>query len=212
MVTNTIAVTFVGEEAVGEGVSKDAYSAFFESWYKTMDGEQEKIPSNTNFDDEDLEIIGKIITHAFITHGVFPIQLCKSAIKKVLIGDVSDEELLKSFMLFLPTKEEELVCHFAREANKPVQPVMDILTEYGIFENPTPANVFELFTKAAKIALIRFPCFPMMSIVKGMGPFWTKITDEMLDALYTCTIPSAGVVIDNIFCKEKTTQEVKIIT
>ena len=60
-VTNTIAVTFVGEEAVGEGVSKDAYSAFFESWYKTMDGEQEKIPSNTNFDDEDLEIIGKII-------------------------------------------------------------------------------------------------------------------------------------------------------
>ena len=56
-----------------KGVTKDAYSSFYEKVYEQFDGEFVKIPS-LSMDEEDLLLIGKIITHAFITQ--YLIQLC----------------------------------------------------------------------------------------------------------------------------------------
>ena len=74
-----VAITFYQKQAFGDGVS-----AFFKTWYKEMDGEHEKVPSKTNMDDDDLEISGKIITHAFIQFGIFPVKLCKCSMKSLI--------------------------------------------------------------------------------------------------------------------------------
>ena len=44
--------------------------------------------------------------------------------------------------------------------------------------------------KATKVALVRLTFCPMQCIVKGMNSFWGKVSGEMLDSLYTCTVPS----------------------
>ena len=36
---------------------------FYDDDDKEMDGEHEKVPSNTNMDEDDVETIGKIISH-----------------------------------------------------------------------------------------------------------------------------------------------------
>ena len=56
---------------------------FYSTLYPLFEGANEKVPLS-NFKTEELEIIGKIITHAFIIHGIFPVQICKSSLLNVL--------------------------------------------------------------------------------------------------------------------------------
>ena len=92
-------ITFKGEDAKRDGVATDAYSAFFSGVYTRMDGCYEKIPS-PNFDEVDLEIIGKVVTHAFIKHNLFPVELSNASLKHYIFGTASEEELLSSFLKF----------------------------------------------------------------------------------------------------------------
>ena len=100
--TSKLNVIFEDEQAYGDGVARDAYSEFFERFYIVMDGSSEKVPSSMQ-DDEELEVIGKIITHAYITYSVFPLQLCKATLKYYIYDVVSGEELIQSFMHYLHT-------------------------------------------------------------------------------------------------------------
>ncbi|WP_215898166.1 hypothetical protein, partial [Acinetobacter baumannii] len=52
----------------------------------------------------------------------------------------------------------------------------------------------------------------MQSLVKGMGSFWSKLTESMLDALYDCTVPTAEELINQIEANEVTAQDQKITT
>ena len=65
-------ITFKGEDAVGDGVVIDAYSAFCLGVYTRMDGCYKKILS-PNFDETDLEIIRKVITYTVIQHKLFSV-------------------------------------------------------------------------------------------------------------------------------------------
>ena len=57
-------MTFKEEDAVGDGIAMDVYSAFFNHVHKLIDGSFQRV--STNFDETELRIIGKIITHCFI--------------------------------------------------------------------------------------------------------------------------------------------------
>ena len=70
-------ITFAGEEGIGDGVSKDAYSEFFDAFYRKLDGFTQKVPPS-NMDEDGLQTAGKIITHAFVCYNVFPHQLSKN--------------------------------------------------------------------------------------------------------------------------------------
>ena len=83
-------ITFKGEDAVGDSVARDAYSAFFSGVYMRMDRCYEKIPS-PNFDETDLEIIRKVITNTFIQHNSFPVELSKASLKHYIFGTASEE-------------------------------------------------------------------------------------------------------------------------
>ena len=87
-----ISLRFEGEDAVGDGVTRDAFSAFIRSVYNKFDGEFQRIPSNLN-NVEELKLIGEIFTHGFIVSNVFPLQICKASLKYYLFESCTDEEL-----------------------------------------------------------------------------------------------------------------------
>lgn len=58
----------------GDGVTKDTFSLFFEKVYEIYDGEYGKIASPT-LEEEDLETIAEIITHAISEYKIFPLKL-----------------------------------------------------------------------------------------------------------------------------------------
>ena len=106
---NKLHVAFKGEDAVGDGVARDAYSTFFLKVYMEMDGCYEKM-SSPNYDKIDLEIIGKVIAEAFIRHNLFRIELSKSSLKHYIFGTAS--ELLSSFLKFLTSHEANIITKF----------------------------------------------------------------------------------------------------
>ena len=104
-------ITFKGEDAVGDGVARDAYSAFCSGVCTRMDGCYEKIPS-PNFDETDLEIIRKVITRTFIQYNLFPVELSKVSLKHYIFGTASEKELLSSFLKFLTSYEANIMIKF----------------------------------------------------------------------------------------------------
>ena len=204
-------ITFKGEDAVEDGVARDAYSAFFSGVYTRMDGCYEKIPS-PNFDEADLEIIGKVITHAFIQHNLFPVELSKASLKHYIFGTASEEELLSSFLKFLTSSEVNIITKFRESKTLEDQPILGILNEYSMFHQPTPSNIMSLLAKAVKIALVKLPCFAMQGLTRGMGPFWEKLEENVFDSIYDCTIPTSAKVIESIDAVERSAKDRKVTT
>ena len=103
-----IHILFYDETASGNGVTRDAISLFYNTLYSMFEGANEKVPL-PNIETEELEIVGKLITHAFLIHGIFPVQICKSSLLNVLYGESDREILLVSFLIFFPGKEAVII-------------------------------------------------------------------------------------------------------
>ena len=131
MLANQVVFHFTDENAVGDGVSRDGFSAFFESLHGKMDGYFEKIPT-AKIPEDELEIVGKIIHHGYIQYGMIPSRLSRSCFKYYLFETISDEELITSFFNFVTPLEAERIKNFT---SNDTQSIMDILFEYSIFEN-----------------------------------------------------------------------------
>ena len=176
-----------------------------------MEGHFEKVPSPCLEEDE-LNILGKVMTHAFILFDVFPVALCKASMKKVIFGEVSNSELLASFMQFIPPREVDIVHQYKDGSIKNAQPIIDILSEYSIFNRLTPDNIMPLMEKAARVALIRKPFFSVKILVEGMGSFWNKVTSDMFESIYSCSIPKAENVIEKLIANESCPRDQNITT
>ena len=174
-----------------------------------MDGCYEKIPC-LNFDEVDLEIIGKVITQAFIQHNLFPVELSKASLKHYIFGTASEEELLSSFLKFLTSYEAYIITKFRESKTLEDQPILDILNEYSMFHHPTPSNIMALLAKAAKIVLVKLLCFAMQGLTRGMGPFWEKLEENVFDSMYGCTIPTSAKVIESIDAVERSAKDGKV--
>jgi len=210
-VTSKLLISFVDEDSIGDGVAKDAYSRFFQSMYEKFDGcSSKKVPS-TSVDDEELRVIGKLNTHAFITYGVLLLQIYSSTMKYYLQDEIEDKEILSSFLNFLPSNETQLIKTF-KEIGGDTQPISDILSDYSIFSVPTKDSIDELTVKAGKVALIRNPCFAIQHLVNGMGTFWNKCSKSHIDSIYSITLPNAERIINCLDSTENSKQEGKILT
>ena len=90
------------------GLLEMPFQFFFVSFYSKMDGSHERVLC-TFVDDDDLVVVRKAITHAFIMCNIFPFEICKSSIKHCIFGgDINKTELLTSFMTFIMPKEASI--------------------------------------------------------------------------------------------------------
>ena len=205
-------LNFKNENAVGDGVSRDAFSEFYRTAYKKMEGHFFKVPSQ-HLEDEELKLIGEIITHGFILFDIFPLGICKLSLKHYLYNHKeSDEDMYQSFLSFITPTERELISQFATKDGEDPQPLVDIFSEYSIFASPTSHNVRGMVIKAANIALIRQPCFAMQLLVQGMGSFWNKTNVNQIDALYQLTTPTADEIISILDPEETCKKDQQVTT
>ena len=206
-----LSVLFKDEMAYGEGVSRDAFACFFKDVYDQLEGENEKVPP-AHMDLEELELIGNIITYAFLVYNLFPVKISISALKKEMFSvQVSHEELLQAYLHYLPNRERETVEKFAT-GHGDAQPIMDILMDSRIYTKPTKDNIYELCIRAAEMILIRYPSSSVKALVDGMGAFWKSVSCHMFMSLYKVTTPNADTVIAALNVEELCAQDGKLTT
>jgi len=87
-------ITFIDEDAVGDGVTRDAYASFFNALYAKFEGEKEKLPP-LDMDKETLILIGQIITHVSYSTANFHIRYA------MLLFYITYMELLRMNISFL---------------------------------------------------------------------------------------------------------------
>lgn len=138
--TKNICITFKGESGVGDGVTRDAFSTFFNKMGTKFQGDNEWVPLPTT-ESTELKIIGRIITHAFLTQKIFPVHICRSSLQHILLKEVSNDELFYSFLNFLPPCEGTLIQLFKEGKSTDKQAVLDILCDCQIHTTPTPDNI-----------------------------------------------------------------------
>jgi hypothetical protein len=97
------------EDAVGSGVLREAHSLFWDVdnllANNTMGETEFTIPMAPHFTCEDYVSIGRIITHQFVQCGAFPVRISQASITQALVGDMSPETMISSFLKLLPPSE-----------------------------------------------------------------------------------------------------------
>ena len=93
--------------AVGDGVSKDAYSTFFEEIYRQRCAEIDaNIPiSSTETEAERFWTIISLISQAYIHYNVFHVRLAKAVFEYLIFHNVRDKTLIESLFLYIHNRE-----------------------------------------------------------------------------------------------------------
>ena len=61
------------------------------------------------FSPDDYVVLGRIITHQFLLTDTFSVQLSEAAVQQAVVGTVTEECLISSFLMLLPEKERNVV-------------------------------------------------------------------------------------------------------
>lgn len=197
---NKLVVSFEGEQANGEGLLRELYSLFWESFFsQNCEGSnQYTLCVSPNLSEEDFTALGRLITHMFIQCGTFPVKLVKASMYQALFGAVSDEIVLDSFLRLLPPAETQMLSDVL--SGKKALPlvldeVLDILDEYQERTRPTSTNLKATLVKIGKAEFVTKLFLPLVKIREGMGKFWDSVTKEEVDSVYELCTPSPTRVI-----------------
>ena len=85
---------------------------FMQVFEERFEGHDAKIPSLDHrfIQNGHFELIGKILSYAYIVHGYFPINLCRASLTAVMCGVCPDDDLLnKSFRRHMPEHDREFM-------------------------------------------------------------------------------------------------------
>ncbi|XP_066921759.1 uncharacterized protein [Clytia hemisphaerica] len=202
---------FKNEDGSGDGVNRDAYTTFYNEIYELFEGNAECIPTH-KLDPPKLKTLGKIITHGFLCHDVYPIKICQVSLKQQLFGEdgVAEDDLIKSFHRFLPLSDSNLFKGLENGEDISKQSIIDVLSDAGIYEMPKKENIRRLTIRAAHLQLIRKACFEMSKIVEGMGDFWIHMTPGSFDSIYLTTIPNSETFIQALEPEELCRGDMKV--
>lgn len=205
---------FKGEEAVGHGVSRDVFALFWEEFVTNYcEGvSQFTFTISPNISPHDYVTLGCILTHQFILTGTLPLQLSEALIQQAVVGKVSDDCLLESFMMLMHEKEREIVREalLGESETFPKKDIIDILSDYNTGTVPKPENIRQILLQVSTTELVAKPFMCILKLREGMGSFWDGVSAEEIHALYMCCTPTPNNVIRSLFFKTSNQQEEKI--
>ncbi|XP_051929411.1 uncharacterized protein LOC127605682 isoform X1 [Hippocampus zosterae] len=106
-------IKFVNENAIDDaGVSREAYSAFWEQFLEQCEGETERVPRlRPDFCEAEWQAVGRIWVKGLLDHGVMPVRLSKAFVLACIHGidSVDRDILISSFLNYLPPIERSAV-------------------------------------------------------------------------------------------------------
>ena len=155
-------IKFTQERAIDAGgVGREAFSGFWEAVYRKMfDGAALLVPAlHHKIDVNAFPILGKIISHGYLTCGYLPLRVAFPVIAAVLLGPlviIPDSIILESFVDYLVEYEGQLLrCALQDLSLVPSQAdkLLSFLSRHGCLEIPTPDNLIRIVTEVARCEL-----------------------------------------------------------
>jgi hypothetical protein len=208
-----LSLIFKEEGAFGSGVLREAYSSFWDSFVSSY------CEGSSNFafsvsaaiTQDNYVAMGRILTHQYIQTGTLPLQISEAAIQQAVIGKVSDECLIHSFLMLLQEKERDVL----RKAMVGVDPfptdeVLDILSEYNATTFPRANNIRNIILQLSVTELVSKPFMCITKLREGMGKFWENVSSEEIHAVYSVCTPTPANVVNSLQFNPEDAKESKV--
>ncbi|XP_061194678.1 uncharacterized protein LOC133202815 [Saccostrea echinata] len=162
--TDTLQLSILTEKGEDSGgVFRDAMSEFWDTFYlKHTEGSDVKIPTTVHImKQEEWEAVAKVLVLSFKQEKYFPIQLSQIFLKKCIFDITpTNEELLESFMAFLPDMDRGLIKDALDDFNGVEEnELLDALSNFNLRVYPTKENFRKLLIELAHHELIQKPSF-----------------------------------------------------
>ena len=200
------------EDAVGKGVLREAYSLFWDNLLanNTMGETEFTIPLAPHF--TTYVSIGRIITHQFVQCSPFLVRISRASITQAIVGDISPEMLIVSFLKLLPPREREVLENGLGESTHFSQnEIMEILEDYSINTLPTPTNLHSLITQIGRNEFAQKPYLSLLRIRRGMGPMWDGVSEREIASIYNLCQPTTQRIVDQIYMAQKDPKDDQIM-
>lgn len=160
------------------GVSRDAYSAFWiEFFRRSAEGEESRVPAlNSKWQGEEWQAIGRIFAKGFVDQNILPIQMSPVTLIVVSFGEVSvtDKILNDAFLNYISKTERDTISlalnrdSFEEEV---LDDLIDFLDRFSCKQRPTKENLQSLLSNIAHKELIQKPKYATDNMALGCRDF-----------------------------------------
>lgn len=186
-------VRFEGELGVDSGgVSRDMFSAFFESVYECLfDGSCLLCPVvHPEMDQTSLSVIGRILSHAYMVTGILPNRIAFPCLAQCFLGTdvfLKDEILKDSFMDSISVHESNIIKRALTEVRNGVSSfsievkdeLITLISRFNSRQSPTPNIFHQMVINIAKYEFITKPAAAILLLNRGIPKkhqqFWANM-------------------------------------
>lgn len=170
-----ITFEFVSEHGSDmNGVSRDAYSAFWiEFFRRSAEGEESSVPAlNSKWQGEEWQAIGRIFAKGFVDQIVLPIQMSPVTTIVVSFGEasVTDQILNEAFLNYVSkTERDTLSIALTKDSfdEEILDDLIDLLDRFSCKQRPTKENLQSLLNNIAHKELIQKPKYATDNMAIG---------------------------------------------
>lgn len=148
------------EDGTGVGVAKKVISSFFNEIYTSFCcGAQELVPIlRHDMQRKEWESVARVIVYG-TTLEYFPVHISKMFMMSAFQDEnlLSNEDLVSSFLNYISQDEKEIIQMFQTEFKSNTEELIDILSSYKCYTNPTKENLQHILFQLAHKEIIQKP-------------------------------------------------------
>lgn len=190
-------IEFTNEKAVdSQGVSREAYSAFWEHFLEQCEGEDERVPRlRPDYSEKEWQAVGRVWLKGYMDHNIIPIRLSPAFVLACCHGvsSVDEELLMMSFANFLSVDERASVAKALEGSMDETaeEDLLEVFSRMGSHCLPSKDNLRAAILTMAHKALLQEPKFIIdcfYSSIHNAVP--TLITKDSIMELYESKRPT----------------------
>ena len=198
-------IEFQGEIAIDHGgVTRDMFSAFWDKCYQSLfDGATLLVPMlSPQADISTLPLIGRIISHGYLSSGFLPIRIALPCLLRILCGidaKIPNHVLQEAFLDYISHTEKflfrEALCSstFSEDVQ---ESLLNTLSRFGCRQLPKPSNLLKCLQQIANFEFCIKPAAAISLIHSGIPPthlpFWKSKSVDEIHSLYKSLAVSAN--------------------
>ncbi|XP_061180800.1 uncharacterized protein LOC133189443 [Saccostrea echinata] len=175
IMNKNITFEFVSEHGSDmNGVSRDAYSAFWiEFFRRSAEGEESRVPAlNSKWQGDEWQAIGRLFAKGFVDQNVFPIQMSPVTTIVVSFGEasVTDKILNDAFLSYISKTERDTLSSALNKETfdeEMFDDLLDLLDRFSCKQRPTKENLHSLLNNIAHKELIQKPKYATDNMALG---------------------------------------------
>ena len=182
----------VEERGEGKGVARDVLTEFWCLFFQSLAvGAAAKVPViRHDYQKDQWEAIARILLYGYSKEGIFPISLSAVFVASCILGDddISDDMLLQAFKLYVSEDEKDVIIDCLQNCENFVQntDLLDLLSSYNCYRNPSGENIESIISQLAHQELIQKPRYvsncwnPILQSMNVEGTQFQNISNILL--------------------------------